>query len=319
MTPFTHFSFWTADYLWFAIKQVALLACLWLTAVLIIGETRTVARWAAICIVFLASQPLLEDLSYGNINVFILLALIIMAAKSHEKENSALSGILLAAILLVKPQFGLLFFFFLLKKDFRVCLSAFVSYAIFRVIGIGVYGLDIEAAYWHNLARSSTSYGFYTNNVSLCSMLSRPFFGALPPLLLFRIYCIIALAPIYITLRGVYTGKKGSFLTQYCLVLCTILLVSPLTEEHHLVITSLAFIALLYDVHVSRLTFAMTAAAFCLIMARYSLNSFTFFNYGLPSLLASGKTLGLLLLWGVLFAASSGNDKSGSRELYRTT
>ena len=87
--------------------------------------------------------------------------------------------------------------------------------------------------------------------------------------------------------------------------MCAILLLSPITEEHHLVVLLLPLTLLLLcesDVRSRPGELVLLVGTILLLGSRYSLERFPAFHHGLPSLLATGKLLGVIGLAWVLMA-----------------
>ena len=100
--------------------------------------------------------------------------------------------------------------------------------------------------------------------------------------------------------------------------LCAMLLLAPLTEEHHLVVLLLPLTLLVLDRADQPLRpreMAVLVASILLLGGRYSLEQFPAFRQGILSLLTTGKLLGVIGLMWVL--ASRLRTASSSPEMAR--
>jgi glycosyltransferase involved in cell wall biosynthesis len=89
------------------------------------------------------------------------------------------------------------------------------------------------------------------------------------------------------------------------LILCVIFLVSPYTQEHHLVVLLLPLMLLLLNApHVPwpAREMAVLIGSVLLLGSRYSLEQFPAFHHGALSLFATGKLLGVIGLAWVLIS-----------------
>ncbi len=303
LAPLAHLPFWTANFIWLALNHLFIIISFWFIVRLVsLNNQRDLTLLACVSMIFFASQPLIENVAIGQSNLLILLFIVLIAYLRQHKLQPFAAGLLMAFVLLLKPQFLLIFLFFLWKRDYIFCISTLAAYLLFRAIGIIYYGFAVEAAYWQNLTISlaaiSSSVDIY--NVSPKGLLARLFLG--PGCCGFSTLFYVAISAVlfFLTIRRIPRHKNESFLQEYSATICLLLLISPLTEEHHLVMVYLPLAAAFYHIRPSRPNIIMFVSAFLLISVRYSLGSFRFFDTGIPSILAWGKTAGVFLLWYVL-------------------
>jgi hypothetical protein len=302
MTPFTLLPFDAANIAWMALNQAALLGCVWLAFQLAKGTgSSRLAALAAVTVTVFASQPLLENMGIGQVNVPILLALLYAALYGdRSRGHAAAAGVLLGFILLMKPQFGLFLLLFLMTGRYRAALSTVLSYALFRLLGVLFYGPQIELSYWANTiqnlaAGAGTVPVSYLFNLSLRGL----FFRALPAggFLPAALYGTAALAIFAVTFRSLSRADGTRLPEQYACMTCCMLLISPLTEEHHLVLAVLPFLVALFHLQLDTTGLLILLASFMLIQLRYSFTSMSLFDTGALSLFHGGKTAGVLILW----------------------
>jgi hypothetical protein len=98
--------------------------------------------------------------------------------------------------------------------------------------------------------------------------------------------------------RGV-SPASATFDWAWALAVTAIPLLSPLTEEHHLVVLLFPLVLLLLargDMFPLSMENCLLLVSIVLLGSRYSLERFPAFHEGLPSLLAGGKLVGTCCL-----------------------
>jgi len=300
MIPFTWLPFWRANFIWFLLKHLSLAGCLALLAAILKGGTEDrLFRFGLLGVVFLASQPLREELALGQVHVVILLLLILVGYFQKEGKHHVLSGVIFAFALLTKPQYGLLLLGFLLWRRYAFCFSTVTAYVLFRAVGIAACGVAIEGAYWQNLwgNLADANTGTLAYNISLQALFTRLGSGALPHGYAILCYVGVALLLCALTFWRVRRGAGGDFLLAYAGLICLVTLVSPRTWEFHLIVTTLPMVVAVVHPKLEPSGLLLLGAAFLLISLRYSLMRFEMFQTGILSLFAFGKTAGVFLLW----------------------
>lgn len=304
MSPFNRLPFWQANFLWLLLNLLALAFCLWLS--LQVVAPRSVTKVFALAlgtVVCCASQPLMESIGIGQINLLILLLLLLMVRLQQHGGPQVVSGVLMAIVLLLKPQFGLLFVYFLLTRRLRLCLSACVAYAAFHAIGAIVYGLPVELSYWHRLlhglphASGAPVVMNRAMNISLLAFGARVSHGLPIQPYVAPAVGIVSLALCVCALRRSLRTPEPAIVRAYSLMVLTALIVSPLTEEHHMVFAALPMLVLIAE---RRASLPWLVLACVLVNLRYSFASFSRFEVGPLSVFSFGKLYGLLILWYLL-------------------
>lgn len=303
--PLSHLPFWTAFTVWICANSFALLACVVLLARYIHGTgTSRMVSYALASVLSLASQPLFECLGIGQINIFILLLLLLIHTFMNRKPHEIVAGACLGLILLTKPQFGVLFVLFLLWRNFRLCGYTLLVYVVLQGMAASLCGYAIELSYWSNLLHSvlSGSVGnvglnTFNFNLSLNALFARTLHGSPLQLMATPAYIATSTALLIATYVRAAGRTSGASSAGFCLCLCLAFLVSPLTEEHHLLILALPFAATIVKHSQGRLSVALIITAFLLVNVRYSLTRFPMFDSGPLAVFAFGKTFGVGLLW----------------------
>lgn len=269
-------------------------------------------------VVMFASQQLLEDMGAGQVNV-IFLFLFLLAAYLYNGKREYLCGTALAFVLLIKPQWGLLSLFFLWKRAYTIVISTIISYIVFRIFGILLYGFDIEASYWQSLLYLSQIQTGDMMDISLKGVIDRIFLGLLPEQMKIAsvLHKAISLTLIVLTFKQIPRIKNSNgFLLEYAVVISLVAIISPKTLEHHLVPLFIPFVVLLDRLNIGNIrNIVLLTAAFCLVSVRYSLNSFSAFHVGLPAILTAGKIAGVFILWWLLMKTLSPKYKDRMQSL----
>jgi len=298
--PLSCLPFWVAFSIWICANFSALLACVVLLARYIhrAGTSRIVSH-ALASVLILASQPLFECLGIGQINIFILLLLLLIHTFMNRKLYEIVAGACLGLILLTKPQFGTLFVLFLLWRNFRLCGYALLVYVVLQGMATLLCGYFIELSYFQNLLHSalSGSSAVSTFNLSLNALFARTLHASPLGMASTPIYVAVSAALLVVTYVKVVRRSPVASSVGFNLCLCLTFLISPLTEEHHLLILVLPFAAAILYHRPGRLSIMLIVTAFLLVNVRFSLSRFPLFQEGPLALFAFGKTFGMGLLW----------------------
>jgi glycosyl transferase family 87 len=301
LTPLTFLSFWTANAVWFAINQAALLAALWLVYRIVrpdIDDRLTAGT--LIGLVFIASQPLLENVGIGQVNTVILLLLAASCCAMRSRRD-VLAGIALAVVLAIKPQFGLIFLLFAFRRNWLACASAAVMYTALQAAGAGAYGPGVAEGYWQSMLVHSSNTALVTppHSLSLKAFFERTFSGGATGGVALAMYVAASIILSVVTfLRTARRRVDAS--AAFGSVVCLVLIVSPLTLEHHLIVAGLALAAGACRIRWPGWSGALFVLSFACINVRYSLDRFRGFDAGPLALFAFAKLFGVLLLWGLL-------------------
>lgn len=290
--------FTTANLVWLIANNLLVIAAMMLW--IFMRRDRDSYLFFTSIIVMFASQPLLENMGAGQVNV-IFLFLFLLVAYLYNEKREYLCGPALAFVLLLKPQWGLISLFFLWKRSYTVVTSTIISYIVFRIFGILLYGFDIEASYWQSLFYQSHTQTGDIMDLSLKGVIDRIFLGLLPEQMKIAsvLHKAVSLALIVLTFKQIPRIKNSNeSLLEYAVVISLVAIISPKTLEHHLVPLFIPFVVLLDRLNIGNIrNIVLLTAAFCLVSVGYSLNSFSTFHVGLPTILTAGKIAGVFILW----------------------
>ncbi len=302
MRPWTWLPFRPAAVLWLLAGQACLAATVWLCLRRV--AVRAPVRIAAALFVALNYQPITEELALGQADLPILL-LVTLAWWSLRRGRDWSAALAIALALHVKVQYALLIP--LLYWSGRRGAAA-------RAVGLALLGgaasvLVLGPAYPVEYARFLLAFpeGFFSwiVNLSLRGTLHR-LFGPSPIGWALAAWLTLAvdLALVVILARVIprRTARDAPAADWvWALGLTAIPLLSPLTEEHHLVVLLLPLLLLcLTEPERAERPWELgvLVASIVLLASRYSLARFPAFHTGVLSLLATGKLLGVAgLAW----------------------
>ena len=304
--------FWSALGVWLLLNHALLVGLLFAVPALTGKDPLTL--FAAVFFVF-ASHPFIENIGVGQSNLLILFLLTAAALVLVTERSKAFCGALIASALIIKPQYALVLLLFLWRRDYRVVASAIACYVLLRLVGVMIYGWDVEAAYWSHVLMRSTL--FETANISLKGVLDKTLIGLTHGALLSSAaHVAIGCVLVAVSLRAIPRDGSGrDAFAGFALVVSLVILLAPVTYEHYLVLMFIPFVAVLGGLDFRRGMGVLFAIAFCLISLRYSLDRFAFFQSGWPALLATGKTVGVFLVWLVLWLHLRSGRQGGPRSV----
>jgi len=300
MQPWTWMPFHISAIVWTIVGQASLFAAVGLC----------LSRWAtpnplqltAALFVALNYQPAMENAALGQANAMLFL-LVTLAWWGLRSGHHWLTACLIGIAPHIKIQYGLLILLLWVMGHRAVCVRAAVIAGLGVFLGTLVLGEAHYLDYLRYLAAMPDYLASWTANLSLRGTLNR----LLLPLEHGRVVADAAtlgasLAILLVLVRAIprsipQDAQKVDWV--WSAGLCAMLLVSPLTEEHHLVVLLFPLLRLLCaDVHLRAGELPLALGAMILVGSRYSFERFPVLHEGPLSLLTTGKLLGVVaLLW----------------------
>jgi hypothetical protein len=305
MRPWTFLPFRPAAVAWLLASQLFLLGSLVCCRRRL--ESAPAIRIAMLAFVILNYQPLIEDLTLGQINT-ALLFLAALAWWGLREGRPWCAAFAVTAAPLLKIQYSLLFVLLWWAGHRRVFARSLLLMALANTAGVLLLGPAHYSAYLQHLFSLPDSFYIWTENLSPRGVLLRLFgLSGVGPIIADGLAALVAVG--LMILAGTAIPRSASLVPAagdwtWALGLTMIPLISPFTEEHHLVILLLPLTFLLLDE--GPLTNpvrdqTMLFLSIVLLASAYSLDRFPLFHRGLPALLASGKLLGLgTLAWALV-------------------
>lgn len=305
MRPWTTMSFHTAAVAWLLLNQ------LFLVGSLVCCRRRLASapaiRIAMLAFVILNYQPLTEDVALGQVNT-ALLFLAALAWWGLQEGRPWVAASAAATAPLLKVQYGLLLVLLWWTGHRRVFARSLLLIALASTAGLLFLGPAHYRDYLRYLFSRTDSFYIWTENLSPLGVFLRLFgLSGAGPIIADALAAIVAIGLMILAGRTISRSASPSPAAgdwSWALGLTMIPLISPFTEQHHLVILLLPLTFLILDE--APLTNpvrdqAILLVGIVLLASAYSLDRFPLFHRGLPSLLASGKLLGLgTLTWALL-------------------
>ncbi len=304
MRPWTTMSFHTAAVVWLLLNQLFLLGslvCCWRRL-----ASAPAIRIAMLAFVILNYQPLIEDLALGQINT-ALLFLAALAWWGLQERRPWVAAFAAATTPLLKVQYGLLLVLLWWTGHRRVFARSLLLIALASTAGLLCLGPTHYRDYLQYLLSLTDSFYIWTENLSPRGVFLRLFgLSGAGPIIADACAAIVAIGLVIVSGRTISRSASlppaaGDWIWGLGLIM--IPLISPFTEQHHLVIVLLPLAFLILDASHQKRSWneeAVILSSIILLASHYSLDQFPLFHRGLPSLLTSGKLLGLVMLAWVL-------------------
>ncbi len=316
MQPWTWIPFRTAAVIWMLFSQLCLFAALMLCAAKTVVVTPV--RFALIACLVLNFQPLLETVALGQTNLAILL-LLTTAWWGLRARHPWLVAASLAGVVHIKIQYVLLLAFLGWIGARQAFLRAMLLCGLGAGAGLLALGPSHYRGYLALLHESSAVYADWILNLSVRAGLYR-LFGLSGTnnvmadglwMLLGALFLLFAVPAA----NNVVERDPEHVDWAWGLALSAVLLFSPMTEEHHLVVLLLPLTCLLLS-PVMPTIFSVRGllllGSLVLLASRYSLNQFPLFHQGIYSLAMLGKTAGIAGLAVLLLVQLSRDGRSAA-------
>jgi hypothetical protein len=300
MQPWVLVPFRGAVILWLLASQACLFGALAL-CVRRFGPP-TAAGVAALLFVSLNYQPLVENLALGQINV-VLLFLVTLAWWGLRAGRPWIAAASVALCPFIKVQFGLLLLLLWWMRQRRILGRALLLIAVGLGLGALLLGPAHHAAYVRCVIAASGSILSWTANLSLAATAHRVL-GVLGQQWHLADLLTLAVDGALLVVLGRTIPRSAPSASPaldwaWALGVTAIPLLSPLTEEHHLVILLFPLSLLLLKFSEGRNSSAdmlLLLVIVLLLGSRYSLEQFPVFSRGVLALLATGKLFGTACL-----------------------
>lgn len=296
MRPWLLLPFRASAVAWIAVSQ----ACLFGALLLCVRRFPSAGpvNVAATLFVMLNYQPLTEGLALGQSDV-MLLFLLTLAWWAFRQRCDWVTASVVALTAHVKVQYALLIPLLWWSGQRRACALALLLAAVGFGASILMLGLSYPVEYIRFLLSFPDGFFYWTANLSVRATLHRllglsPEGWALATGLTLAVDAALVAALGWIIPRQTSPDSPAADWV-WCLGLTAIPLLSPLMEEHHLVILLLPLTLLLLsetDGSVFEWERAVLVASIVLLASRYSLTRFPEVHQGTLSLLVTGKLLG---------------------------
>jgi len=312
MQPWALLPFGQAAVAWFLAGQACLLGSFMLC--MRASAPGSQVRAAAALFVMLNFQPLLESVALGQTNL-LLLFLVTLAWWGLRAGYPWVTAGAVAVAYHIKVQYALLLLLLWWMGRRAESLRAAVLAGLGVGVGLIVLGPAHHQEYLRYVAAMPDYLLIWTANLSPRATFHRLFdASSLGPIVADSLWLVMGVGILIWCMRIIpnpLPSCPSAVDWAWGLGLCVMLLLSPLTEEHHLVVLLLPLTLLVLDRTDPPLRprdWAMLIASILLLGSRYSFERFPSFHRGILSILMTGKLLGVIVLiwvlWGRLRAQS---------------
>ncbi len=229
---------------WFCFEMLCLLFIASMLPVLIKGKY----DWKLSTLFFLILlgwYPVMVDLLNGQLTL-LLTGILVIALLAWRKDKRILTGALIGLTIAIKMYTWPLLLYYAIKRDWKTFLSGCITTAGLNIFALGVIGWGPFTDYYlHVTMQVSAVYHARLKNYSLWSIGYRLFEGAglnsgdsinVKPLLdLPRLapYVSAAIAGLFLVAGILWAIKTKDKAIAFSILLCTALLVSPITWDHY--------------------------------------------------------------------------------------
>jgi hypothetical protein len=295
MQPWTWLPFRVGALLWLALAQACLAG-----ALALVLRRRAGAPWAAVAaalFVVLTWQPLIESLVLGQANV-LLLFLVTLAWWGLGTNRPWVAAAAVAVCPHVKLPYAALIAVLWWTGHAGVALRALGLAALGVLASVVAFGPSRYVAYVAYLASLRPELATWRNNLSPWATLSRMLPAPAAAGLALALNGAVVLGFAWIVPRRL-AGESRRLDWAWGLGLCALLLVSPMLEEHYVVVLLLPAALLVLravDDPLPVPDLALLVASLLLLGTPYSLIRLDAFWSGPLALLASGRMLGVAAL-----------------------
>jgi len=312
LAPFSYFTFSVSKQLWYACN---LLIVLWFiySSIRWLKETGIFKQYQYLeiilpVVVFLNFVSIMKTLRTGQGNILVLLFTTLSILCFHKKQK-ILCGSFLGIAIMTKITPVFLILYWLVKKEFRVVFSAFLSILVLWVISIPFTGIQLQKDYLHWI----TTYPFsffgnsqvIRNNMSIFALINdiTQTTGHLSflSITIFALFLLIVLGIWYRMITSTNKINKTYLLLEYGWSLALIPLMTQYTEDHHFVYLCMLYAGILLHLN-KKLPIGLWLAAF---LAWFLLNC-TFFLFDLGLIPTSIYLFQYLYMYGVILAWITG-------------
>ena len=299
LIPFSMMPYWLLNLLWFLGSVLAL----YFAGDILIrhySPAFTRANAGAVFIVpFLFLINVIQsNLLNGQVN-FIVLLLCTLFLRDYLLSRNFTAALFLSMAIAIKVTPIILLVYLLCRRDFLmvglvIFMTLILSFGVPYIIG-GAATFGYYSSYWHsfimdNIAvNGQMTHGFAFSLVSIIGF----FIPSLPKLFTFIISGIFSLAPI-ILIQFISRSEKskGKEILLFSLYLVAVLLISPLSETHHLINLFPALLVMVVaTLQYSRQYFKMGAVVLTVVFASLISGKFYF----------SANLIAIIALYGSMF------------------
>jgi hypothetical protein len=256
--PLTWFSLNNVIIVWFILEGLCLIATSGMLTIL----WKDRVDWGYTILIFfilLSWYSVMVDLLYGQLTI-LLTTLLLAALLVLRKNHKILAGVLIGLSIAIKMFTWPLIIYFAIKRDWRTVVSSCLTAIGLNLIALLVMGISPIADYYLRvMMKVSTIYHSFLQNYSLWSIGYRLFEGtrpiggeyiSAPPMInLPKLAPIVSagLAAAFLLVGLLWAIKLKDLDIAYSILLCVIVIISPIAWDHYYVIVIISMVVLLHN------------------------------------------------------------------------
>ncbi len=241
LSPLTLFPYWLSNAVWFVLNVSALYFSIFMLLKMYADSLSYKQFTALFFIPFLILANIIQNnLLNGQVN-FIVLLFCVLFLKYYVDSRKSLASVFLSVAIAIKLTPLILISYLIARREFlwaglTLLFSAFLilglPYAIAGEKTLDWYSQYIQSFLVHNIgSRSEISDGFAFSITSIANFL----LPSISKLISLTIACLISVVPIiWLQLTSPNDTKREQTL-HFSLYMLAILLISPMSETHHLI------------------------------------------------------------------------------------
>lgn len=261
-------------------------------------------------VIFLNYVPIVKTLRTGQANILVLL-FTTMSFLYFKRGQKTASGSFLAMAILTKITPVFLIPFWLVKKEFRVVLSTFLSMIILVILSTPFCGIQMQKDYIHWI----TTYPFQffghsqilNNNMSIYALIADIAHSfnltSISSITIFIIFLIVTLSLWYGLISFSKNTNIKSIFLEYGWTLAMIPLLTQYTEDHHFVYVCFLYTALMIHLNKNLPVWVWISAGLSWILINC-----TFFLFDLNLIPTNNYLYRYIYMYGVLLGWITGGS-----------
>lgn len=293
--PFIIFPITIAGKIWAIVSILSLLLGVWLI-LRVYNATHNRLLIEIVGILVFNFFPVKFTLGMGQINNVILL-LIAVAVYAYEKNRKDASGELLGVSLLLKYFLLLLFPYFLIKRNYRLLITSFVTVLVLTLISFLFIKPEIIFYFFQKtFVVVSTAPGGYYYNQALSGFLIRDFSWLTNSQLTITRYVISAVMLVisfWLIIKNKQNTKK-TFKLEMSIIITLSLLLNTFSLQHHFVLLLIPLLITYFILKEHKCKrYYYIILAICYILAAVNIKNPTAY----PSIIQSHVFYGAMILW----------------------
>jgi hypothetical protein len=239
--PLTLLPYWLSNAVWFVLNTAALYLSI-LVLLKLYADSLSYKVFTALFLVpfLILTNVIQNNLLNGQIN-FIVLLFCILFLKYYVDNRKLLASVILSAAIAIKLTPLILIAYLIARKEFlwtglTLALSVFLMFGLpYTVAGdktLNWYSQYTQSFLVHNIASPSGAPDNFAFSITSISNFLFPSMSKLISLMIAGLISVVPIVVLQLTSRKDTTSEQTLFFSLYMIA---ILLISPMSETHHLI------------------------------------------------------------------------------------